>query len=204
MGSKWQMQKKKDPYYKRAKSEDYRSRASYKLKQVNKKFKIIKKGNTVVDLGAAPGGWSQVALEIVEEEGIVVGIDLNHIKPFEEENFHKIRGDFTTKEVQNQIMEIINGKTEVLISDASPSLSGIKNIDHLRSIDLINAVIDIADNILEEKGNLLIKVFQGPEYKKFLDGLKKKFRKVKSTKPPSSRNKSKEMYVVGLGFRRNS
>lgn len=204
MGSKWQMQKKKDPYYKRAKSEDYRSRASYKLKQVNKKFRIIKKGNTVVDLGAAPGGWSQVALEIVEEEGIVVGVDLNHIKPFEEENFHKIRGDFTTEEVQNQIMEIINGKTEVLISDASPSLSGIKNIDHLRSIDLIDAVIDIADNILEEKGNLLIKVFQGPEYKDFLDKLKKKFRKVKSTKPPSSRNKSKEMYVVGLGFRRNS
>ena len=89
MGSRWEMERKKDPYYRRAKSEDYRSRASYKLKQLNKRFKIIKEGNTVVDLGAAPGGWSQVALEKIGEEGVVVGVDLNRIKPFPEGTFIK-------------------------------------------------------------------------------------------------------------------
>ena len=201
MGSKWQMEKHNDPYYKRAKQEDYRSRASYKLKQLDKKFKIIKEGNTVVDLGAAPGGWSQVALEKVGEEGMVVGVDLNRFKKFHEENYYGMRGDFTTPEVQEKIMKIIGGKAKVVMSDASPSLSGIKNIDQLRSIDLTNAVIGIADNILEEKGNLVMKVFQGPEYKQMLDSLKGKYRQVKTTKPPSSRKKSSEMYVVGLGFK---
>ena len=99
-------------------------------------------------------------------------------------------------------MEIIGGKTKVLISDASPQLCGIKNLDQLRSIDLINVVIEIADNILEDKGNLVMKVFQGPEYKSMLTDLKKKFRQVKTTKPPSSRKKSSEMYVVGLGYKK--
>ncbi len=203
MSENWQHERKNDPYYKKAKTENYRSRASFKLKQIDKKFKIMKKGDTVVDLGAAPGGWSQVALEKVGEEGIVVGVDLNRIKPFKEENFHGLRGDFTTKEIQDQITEIIDGKTKVLISDASPQLCGIKNLDQLRSIDLINTVIEIADNILENKGNLLMKVFQGPEYKKMLIELKKKFRQVKTTKPPSSRKKSSEMYVIGLGYKKN-
>lgn len=200
MGSRWQMEKKKDPYYKKAKQEEYRSRASYKLKQLDKKFNIIKEGNSVVDLGAAPGGWSQVALEKVGEEGIVVGVDLNRFKRFPEENYYGIRGDFTEKEVQDKIITLLGGKAKVVLSDASPSLCGIKNIDQLRSIDLTNVVIEIAENILEEKGNLVIKVFQGPEYKNMLDILKSKFRQVKTTKPPSSRKKSSEMYVVGLGY----
>lgn len=200
MGNRWQMEKKKDPYYKKAKQEEYCSRASYKLKQLDKKFNIIKEGNSVVDLGAAPGGWSQVALEKVGEEGIVVGVDLNRFKRFPEENYYGIRGDFTEKEVQDKIITLLGGKAKVVLSDASPSLCGIKNIDQLRSIDLTNVVIEIAENILEEKGNLVIKVFQGPEYKNMLDSLKSKFRQVKTTKPPSSRKKSSEMYVVGLGY----
>ena len=199
----WQRERKNDHYYKKAKVEDYRSRASYKLKQLDKKYKIIKEGNTVVDLGAAPGGWSQVALEKVGEEGLVIGVDLNRIRPLPEENFHRIRGDFTTEEVQNQIIGLIGRRTKVLMSDASPSLSGIKNIDQLRSIDLVNTVIEIGDNILDSKGNLVMKVFQGPEYKDMLTNLKKKFRQVKTTKPQASRKKSSEMYVVGLGFKRN-
>ena len=200
MGSKWQMERNNDPYYKRAKAEDYRSRASYKLKQLDKKYKIIKQSNTVVDLGAAPGGWSQVALEKVGEEGIVVGVDLNHIRALPEENYYRIKGDFTTQEVQDKIMRVIGGKAKVVMSDASPELCGIKNLDQLRSIDLTNAVIGIADNILEQKGNLVMKVFQGPEYKNMLDSLKGKFRHVRTTKPASSRKKSSEMYVVGLEY----
>ena len=164
--------------------------------------RIIKKGDTVVDLGAAPGGWSQIALEKVQEDGIVVGVDLNRIKPLPNENYYRIRGDFTSQEVQNKIMKLIGGKAKVIVSDASPSLSGIRDIDHLRSIDLINVVIDIGDNILEEHGNIVIKVFQGPEYKHLIEKLKKKFKILKTTKPPSSRKKSREMYIVGIGFKK--
>lgn len=202
MGSRWKMERKKDPYYKRAKADDYRSRASYKLKQLDKKYKIIRKGDTVVDLGAAPGGWSQVAMEKVEEEGIVVAVDLNRIKPLDGENFYRIRGDFTDEDVQKKIKKLVGGHTKVLISDASPTLTGIKDIDHLRSIDLIESVINIGDNILEDKGNIVIKAFQGEEYKNLIDKLKKKFKVLKTTKPPSSRKKSSEMYIVGLGFKR--
>ena len=120
MGSRWQVEKHKHPYYKQAKKEDYRSRASYKLKQLDKKYKLLKQGNTVVDLGAAPGGWSQVALEKVGEEGIVVGVDLNRFKKFHEDNYYGIRGDFTTPEVQEKIIELIGGKAKVVMSDASP------------------------------------------------------------------------------------
>ena len=201
MGSRWQVEKHNDPYYKKAKKEEYRSRASYKLKQLDKRFKLIKQGDTVVDLDAAPGGWSRVALEKVGEEGVVVSVDLNRFKKFHEENYYGMRGDFTTPEVQEKIMEIIGGKAKVVMSDASPSLSGIKNIDQLRSIDLTYSVIGIAENILEPKGNLVMKVFQGPEYKEMLDSLKSKFRHVRTTNPASSRKKSSEMYVVGLEYK---
>lgn len=201
MGSRWQVERKKDPYYKRAKADDYRSRASFKLKQLDKKFKIIKNGNNVVDLGAAPGGWSQVALEKVGDDGVVVGVDLNRIRPFSVDNFHRVRGDFNNLEVQNKIKDFISGDVNVIMSDASPSLTGIKDIDHLRSIDLINCVIDISDNMLVNGGNLVMKIFQGSEYKDTVDNLKSKFKILKTTKPASSRKKSKEMYVVGLKFR---
>ncbi len=201
MGSRWQVEKKRDPYYKRAKADDYRSRASFKLKQLDKKFKIIKSGNSVVDLGAAPGGWSQVALEKVGDDGVVVGVDLNRIRPFGVDNFHRIRGDFNSVEVQDKIRSFTGDSVDVVMSDASPSLTGIRDIDHLRSIDLINCVIDISDNMLVTGGNLVMKVFQGSEYKNTIDNLKSKFKILKTTKPASSRKKSKEMYVVGLKFK---
>ncbi|MBU4608814.1 MAG: RlmE family RNA methyltransferase, partial [Methanobacterium sp.] len=164
MGKRWQVEKKKEHYYKSAKKENYRSRASYKLQQLNKKYRIIKKGDVVVDLGAAPGGWSQVALERVEEEGKVLGVDLQRIKPFSEDNFHFIQGDFTQEEIQQSITEKIGGKADVVISDASPSLSGIKDIDQLRIMDLGETVLKISVNILKDQGHLLMKSFQGPGY----------------------------------------
>lgn len=202
MGSQWQMEKKKDPYYKRAKGENYRSRASYKLMQLNKKYKIIKKGNKILDLGAAPGGWSQVAIEKVEDEGVVIGVDLKKIKPFPDENYYFIKGDFTDEAIQSEIIEKSDGKVNAIISDASPSLSGIKDVDHLRSIDLANSVIKVSEKILAKNGNILIKVFQGEEFKNLIDKLKKKFKVLKTTKPSSSRKKSSEMYVIGLKYRK--
>ncbi|MDR0911510.1 MAG: RlmE family RNA methyltransferase [Methanobrevibacter sp.] len=201
MGNKWQVKKKNDPYYKRAKSENYRSRASYKLSQINKKYKIIKTSNKVLDLGAAPGGWSQIALEKVDEDGLVVAVDLNKIKPFEEDNFIFIRGDFTTDQTKEKIVNALDIKADTIISDAAPSTTGIKNLDHLRSIDLAENVLEICDFALKENGNLLIKVFQGEEYKNLLDKIKKKFKSLKTNKPPSSRNRSDEMYVIGLKFK---
>lgn len=201
MGKRWQVEKKKEHYYKSAKKEKYRSRASYKLLQINNKFRIIKNGDIVVDLGAAPGGWSQIALEKVGEEGMVIGVDLQGIRPFPGQNFYAIKGDFTTTTIQEEITEEIDGKADVVISDAAPSLSGIKDIDNIRSLELIESVIEIAHRLLESKGNLIIKVFQGPGYPELIKKLKKDYRVVKTTKPASSRKGSAEMYLIGMGFR---
>lgn len=202
MSKKWNQERIKDEYYQKAKKQDYRSRASFKLLQLNRKFKIIRKGNSVVDLGAAPGGWSQVALEKVGEEGIVVAVDINRIKPIPEENFHRIKGDFTSLDTLNQVKNIIKGRSDVILSDASPKLSGIKDLDQVVSMELARSVIGICDDLLKNRGNLIIKVFQGEGFPEFLQDVKKKFRTVKTTKPPSSRKKSVEMYVVARGFKK--
>ena len=164
MSQKWNQERKNEEYYKKAKKQDYRSRASFKLLQLNRKFKIIKKGDSVVDLGAAPGGWSQVALEAVGEDGLVVAVDLNRVKSFDEDNFWSIKGDFTQKDTLEEIQRTLQGKPQVIISDASPKLSGIKDLDQLRSIDLAQSVLQISDEILKYKGNLIMKVFQGEGY----------------------------------------
>ncbi|WP_321211569.1 RlmE family RNA methyltransferase [Methanothermobacter sp. DP] len=201
MGKRWQAERKKDHYYKSAKRENYRSRASYKLLQLNNRYKLIRKGDRVLDLGAAPGGWSQVALEKVGEEGLVVAVDLQRIKGFPAENFRAIMGDFTDPAIKERIIEELGGRADVVISDAAPSLSGIRDIDHLRSVDLVENVLDIAYRVLERKGNILIKAFQGPELDKVIKEMKKDFWKLKTTKPASSRKASAEMYIVGRDFK---
>ncbi len=202
MSKKWNQERKNEEYYKKAKKQDYRSRASFKLLQLNRKYKIIKEGNSIVDLGAAPGGWSQVAIEAVGTDGLVVAVDLNRMKSFSDENFWSIKGDFTQKETLEEMQRTLQGKADVIISDAAPQLSGIKDLDQLRSIDLARGVLGISDNILKYKGNMIMKVFQGEGYPELLKDIKKKFKTVKTTKPPSSRKKSGEMYIVGRGFRR--
>ncbi|WP_414468283.1 RlmE family RNA methyltransferase [Methanobacterium sp. ACI-7] len=198
MGKRWQVEKKKEHYYKSAKKESYRSRASYKLLQLNKKFKIIKNKDYVVDLGAAPGGWSQVALDLVGEEGKVVAVDLQRIKPFEEENFIQITGDFTKKEVIDKIEKELGWNADVILSDAAPKLTGIKDIDQLKSIDIAENALKIADSILKIGGNMVIKVFQGEGFEEYLKKVKENFRVVKTTKPPSSKKGSMEMYLIAM------
>lgn len=202
MGKKWNSERKTEHYYKMAKKNNYRSRASYKLQQINKRFKIIKAADKVVDLGAAPGGWSQIALEAVGEEGTVVGVDLEWIRPLDEENFHTVRGDFTENETLEEVKSLINGTAQVVISDAAPKLTGIKDIDTIRSADLADNALKVCDHLLMQGGNFVLKVFQGEEYNNILNNIKERFKVVKTTKPPSSRKGSVEMYVVAKGFRR--
>lgn len=199
MGKQWEVEKKREHYYKMAKKEMYRSRASYKLLQLNKKFRIIKSRDYVVDLGAAPGGWSQVALDIVGEEGKVIAVDLQRIRPFEEGNFAQITGDFTKKEVVDKIESELEWNADVILSDAAPKLTGIKDIDQLKSIDIAENALKIADFILKIDGSMIIKVFQGEGFEDYLKKVKKKFKTVKTTKPPSSKKGSVEMYIIAIG-----
>lgn len=198
MGKRWDTEKKKEHYYKMAKKEKYRSRASYKLLQLNKKFRIIKARDYVVDLGAAPGGWSQVALEIVGEEGKVVAVDLQRIMPFEEDNFVQITGDFTKKDIIDKIESELGLNADVILSDAAPKLTGIKDIDQLKSIDIAENVLKISDSILKIGGNMVVKVFQGEGFEEYLKKVKKEFKIVKTTKPPSSKKGSMEMYLIAM------
>jgi 23S rRNA (uridine2552-2'-O)-methyltransferase len=196
MSKKWNKERKEENYYKKAKKESYHSRSSFKLLQLDKKFKIIRKGDIIVDLGAAPGGWSQIALEKTGKGGLVVGVDLKRIKPMEQENFIGIIGDFTQEETRDKIGNIIGKKVDVILSDASPNLSGVKDVDQIRALELVQNALKIAGSLLRPGGSLIIKVFQGEEFDNILKNIKNEFKTVKTTKPPSSRKKSVEMYVV--------
>jgi 23S rRNA (uridine2552-2'-O)-methyltransferase len=199
MSRRWLRDKKKDYYYRRAKAENYRSRAAFKLKQLNKRFKLIRKGDGVVDLGAAPGGWMQVAREIVGKNGFVLGVDIASIEPFDEENVSRIRGDFTSLDVEDEIRERA-GKARVVISDASPDISGIWSIDHVRSLELASYALELSKNILKPGGNFLVKVFQGEDLEEFIREVRKYFGYVKVTKPKASRSRSSEVYIIGKRY----
>lgn len=191
---------RKDYYYKLAKREKYRSRAAYKLKQLNGKFKIIKNGHKVLDLGAAPGGWMQVLREFVGSDGFVLGVDLNEIKPLKIDNVVAIKGDFTSPKTIEEIKGIIK-EADVVVSDASPDISGVWDIDHLRSVELGRSALALAKDILKPGGNFLIKVFQGSEVDDFYREVKAAFNYSKRTKPKASRDASSEIYIVGKGLK---
>ncbi len=199
MGKKWQSSRKRDYYYKKAKSEDYRSRASFKLEQINKKFRLIKKNDAVCDLGAAPGGWMQMAAELVGENGIVVGVDLEEIAPFPDENIISIMGDMTLPET----IDTIKGhrpEFDVVISDASPDISGAWDVDHFNSITLSKSALKTAEELLREGGNFLVKVFQGDMTKDLFSEVKRSVQFAKIAKPDASRKQSSEVYIVGKGL----
>ncbi len=191
--------KKRDYYYRKAKDEEYRSRASYKLKQLNKKFRIIKKGYNVVELGSAPGGWTQVAREIVGEEGKIVAVDISRMQSLRYENVTEIQGDFTREETIEEIKRIVP-IADAVISDASPDISGVWDIDHFKSIELCENVIGISDKLLRHGGNILFKVFQGEGIEDLRAEVKKRFRYMKSSKPKASRSGSAEIYIIARGF----
>jgi 23S rRNA (uridine2552-2'-O)-methyltransferase len=199
MARRWLKEKKRDYYYRKAKSEAYRSRASFKLKQLNKKFGLIKENNSVLDLGAAPGGWMQVAGEVVGRKGVVVGVDIADIEPFKDDNIVSIKGDITKNKTIKLIMEH-HSRFDVVVCDASPDISGVWDIDHFNSIELARHALGIATNILKEGGNFLVKVFQGSLTKEFAEEVRREFEFTKITKPKASRQQSSEVYIAGKGL----
>ncbi|MDI6889145.1 MAG: RlmE family RNA methyltransferase [Methanocellales archaeon] len=192
------MPRRKDHFYRKAKEEGYRSRASYKLLQINQKHSVIKKGDTVVDLGAAPGGWLQVAKEI--SGGFVLGVDIQNIAPLS--GVETLRGDITDPSTIESIKGMIEktGGADVVICDASPNLSGNWSLDHARSIDLCRSALDVATKILKPGGNFVVKVFQGDMFSNFLAAVKKHFSFVKVYGPQASRKESAEIYIIGKGL----
>ncbi len=196
---KWLTRQLNDPYVKQAKIDGYRSRAAYKLLEINEKYKIFKAGDTVVDLGAAPGGWTQVALEKVGEKGKVIGIDLSPMDPINKATL--ICGDFCEPEMVAQLKAEIQGPVHVVLSDMAASSTGHSQTDHLRIMALAEEAFLFAQETLSNGGSLVIKVLRGGTEKELLMLLKKHFEKVVHFKPPASRSDSSEIYVVALGFR---
>ncbi len=189
-------QDRQDYYYWEAKKRGYRSRAAFKLIQMNKTFKLIREGDKVLDLGATPGGWSQVCVEFGAE---VVAVDLNPMKPIEGVTF--IRGDINDEETLDKIKSVCK-EYDVVICDAAPKITGHWSIDHLRSVELVLSAFRIAKIVLKPGGNFLVKMFQGEESQRVFRELKPFFRFKKFHSPPASRKRSAEIYFVGKGFKR--
>ncbi len=188
---------RKDSYYKKAKQEGYKSRAAYKLKELNAKYKIIKSGYKVLDCGAAPGGWSQVALEITGDKGFVVGVDLNMVTGINKKNFVCIQGDFTTDEILNQVLEVCP-LYDAVISDIAPHTIGIRDADHTNSLELVEKVYDFTMKTLKKGGSFLFKLFEGEGRKGLVERLKKDFKDVRIIKPDATRQGSMEIYITAL------
>jgi 23S rRNA (uridine2552-2'-O)-methyltransferase len=193
--------KRRDYYYRKAKQLDYRSRASFKLIQIDDRFHIMKPGMVVVDLGAAPGGWLQVASERVGGTGLVVGVDLQSIEPVQG-MVETIRGDIRNQETLDKLLHLTDGHVDVVLSDMSPNISGNYSTDHARSVELCEHALSFARKTLSERGCLVMKIFEGDMMKEFLAGMKADFAEVKLHSPQASRSSSSEIYIVARGFHR--
>ena len=203
MPKRWVRERERDYYYRKAKAEKYRSRASYKLLQVIKKYDFLRKGDIVVDLGCSPGGWLQVASKIVGGEGYVLGVDLKRIQPLKKKNVQVIIGDIRDNETQEQIERFLPSKADVVISDVSPNISGVWEVDHAIQIDLARTSLKIALKLLKSNGNFFVKVFQGDLFQEFIKEAERNFAWVKVLKPKASRSKSAEFFLLGLGLKKN-
>jgi len=196
----WLRRQAKDPYVKRARQEGYRSRAAYKLLEIQERSRILKPGMTVIDLGATPGGWCQVTKRLIGRKGRLIALDVLPMDPIPDVEF--IQGDFSEDEALDQLMATLDGmKIDVVLSDIAPNISGIPAVDQPRSMYLVELVCDFAFEVLKPGGTLLTKVFQGEGFEGAVSLLRERFSKVVIRKPKSSRQQSKEMYVCASQFK---
>lgn len=198
--NRWLDEHVNDPYVKKAQIDGYRARAAYKLIELNDKDKLIRPGALVVDLGSAPGSWSQIAGRLVGVKGRVVASDILPMDSLEHVDF--IQGDFTEEAVFEQIMEKLGErKADVVISDMAPNISGVDAVDQASSMYLVELALDMARRVLKPKGDFVAKVFQGEGSDDYIKEVKTSFEKVLIRKPAASRPRSREVYVVGKGFK---
>jgi 23S rRNA (uridine2552-2'-O)-methyltransferase len=200
MTKKWFSERARDPYYLLAKKEGYRSRAAYKLLQTSEKYRFIKRRDVVLDLGAAPGGWMQIARELVGKEGYVLGVDKEKIEGLAWDNVASFIGDISLLEGADLLQELPK-KADAVLSDLSPNISGIWELDHARQIGLAEAALKIAITVLRHDGSFFIKVFHGDLLKDYLEKVKSYFKFVRLVKPKASRKRSSEISFLGLGFK---
>lgn len=197
---------RKDQYRKLAKQKGYRSRAAFKLIQLNKSYKIIKKSDKVIEFGCAPGGWIQVVSQLVGQSGYVMGLDLKEIQPVDNARF--LKGSIEDPQLVQALLQTIGpsggSKFDVVLSDMSPNVSGIWEIDHERQIHLTRHALNVSLKILASGGNAVYKIFQGASTRSFVEDLAEHFALVKLSKPPASRQESSELYVICLGLKEKS
>ncbi len=198
---RWVQERKQERYYKLAKKEGYRSRASYKLLQIDDRFNIFKEGDYVADLGAFPGGWLQVAKERVGESGKVIGLDLRRIKPLE--GVETIVGDITEDATMLELLSSVGEKVDVVLSDMAPNIAGHYSTDHARSVHLATYAINVCDRILRKGGRLVMKVFMGDMFEIVRNEVDERFSSVRVHTPAATRDTSSEVYVICKGFRAN-
>ncbi len=196
----WMREHINDPYVQKAKAEGYRSRAAYKLLELDKKDRLLAPGRLVVDLGAAPGSWSQVAAAKLGARGRVVAVDILPMEPLP--GVHFVQGDFREQEVLDALLLALGGrKADLVISDLAPNISGIAVSDQARAMHLAELALEFAQQCLKPGGALLVKVFQGAGFTEFLRAMRKAFATVGSRKPEASRGRSSEMYLLGKGLK---
>ena len=189
-----------DPYVKQAQRDGYRSRSSYKLIQLNERDRLIRPGMLIVDLGSAPGGWSQVATRLAGEQARVVATDILPMDPLKNVDF--IQGDFTQESVLNQVLESLGGrKPHLVICDIAPNISGIDSADQASSMYLVELALDFVRQALESQGDFVVKVFQGAGADAYIKDVRSSFDKVFVRKPAASRPRSREVYLVAKGFK---
>jgi 23S rRNA (uridine2552-2'-O)-methyltransferase len=197
---KWLDEHVNDPYVKKAQADGYRSRASYKLLEINEKDKLFTTGSIVMDLGSAPGGWSQVVAPLVGDTGRVIASDILPMTPINDVDF--IQGDFTEESVYNQILEVLgNDRVDLVVSDMAPNMSGVNTTDQYSSMYLVELALDMAKNVLKPGGYFCAKVFQGVGYEEYVKEVRSAFNKVLVRKPAASRPRSREVYLVAKNFK---
>jgi 23S rRNA (uridine2552-2'-O)-methyltransferase len=195
----WLERQLNDPYVRAAKAKGYRSRAAFKLLEIDSKFHLLKKGGCVLDLGAAPGGWSQVAANKIGPTGKIVAADILEMEP--QSGVTVLQADITDPEAAAKLKDALGGPVDVVLSDMAAPTTGHRATDHLRTVALLEAALEMAEDVLKPGGAFVGKVFQGGATGELLARIKQHFREVKHVKPPASRAESVELYLVATGFR---
>ena len=197
--SRWVKEHFDDPFVKMAQKDGYRSRASYKLLEIQEKDRILRPGMTVIDLGSAPGGWSQVTSRVIGDKGTLIASDILPMSAIADVTF--IEGDFTEDKVFNEIMDAVgNQPVDLVISDMAPNMSGVRTADQAAAMYLCELALDLATKVLRPGGDFLIKIFHGEGFDEYLRDVRQRFDKVQMRKPTSSRDRSREQYLLARGM----